>query len=229
MPSCGYEPIDRKRTKKILSFGKKTWKFPKAYAILIDTLCKSFYLEVMFMEYIEKRLEGDIKYSGVIVKVRLDKAELINGDIVKREVVEHPGGVTVLPVDEDGNCYMVRQFRYPFQRMMLEAPAGKLEYGEDPRDCAVRELSEETGFSADEMIYLGACCTSPGFSTEVLHIYLALGLHAGESHPDEDEFLDVEKHSLTELSEKVMSGEIDDGKTIVTVLKAEKYLKQRQA
>ena len=105
------------------------WKFPKAYAILIDTLCKSFYLEVMFMEYIEKRLEGDIKYSGVIVKVRLDKAELINGDIVKREVVEHPGGVTVLPVDEDGNCYMVRQFRYPFQRMMLEAPAGKLEYG----------------------------------------------------------------------------------------------------
>ena len=124
---------------------------------------------------------------------------------------------------------MVRQFRYPFQRMMLEAPAGKLEYGEDPRDCAVRELSEETGFSADEMIYLGACCTSPGFSTEVLHIYLALGLHAGESHPDEDEFLDVEKHSLTELSEKVMSGEIDDGKTIVAVLKTEKYLKQRQA
>lgn len=181
------------------------------------------------MEYIEKRLEGDIKYSGVIVNVRLDKAELINGDVVKREVVEHPGGVTVLPVDEDGNCYMVRQFRYPFQRMMLEAPAGKLEYGEDPRDCAVRELSEETGFSADEMIYLGACCTSPGFSTEVLHIYLALGLHAGESHPDEDEFLDVEKHSLAELSEKVMSGEIDDGKTIVAVLKTEKYMKQRQA
>ena len=103
MPSCGYEPIDRKRTEKILSFGKKMWKFPKAYAILINTLCKSFYLEVMFMEYIEKRLEGDIKYSGVIVKVRLDKAELINGDIVKREVVEHPGGVAVLPVDEYGN------------------------------------------------------------------------------------------------------------------------------
>ena len=70
MPSCGYEPIDRKRTEKILSFGKKMWKFPKAYAILINTLCKSFYLEVMFMEYIEKRLEGDIKYSGVNVTVR---------------------------------------------------------------------------------------------------------------------------------------------------------------
>lgn len=179
------------------------------------------------MEYLEKRLSGETKYTGVIVNVRLDKAELVNGDIVKREVVEHPGGVTILPVDADGNCYMVRQFRYPFGRMMLEAPAGKLEKGENHRECAVRELSEETGLSADEIIYMGACCTSPGFSTEVLHIYLALGLHSGESHPDEDEFLDVEKHSLKELSEMVMSGEIDDGKTIVAVLKAEKYLKER--
>ena len=172
------------------------------------------------MEYIEKRLEGDIKYSGVIVNVRLDKAELINGGVVKREVVEHPGGVTVLPVDEDGNCYMVRQFRYPFQRMMLEAPAGKLEYGEDPRGCAVRELSEETGFSADEMIYLGACCTSPGFSTEVLHIYLALGLHAGESHPDEDEFLKVANIPFAELKDMCLFGGIQDAKTVIAVLKA---------
>lgn len=181
------------------------------------------------MEYLEKRLCGEIKYTGVIVNVRLDKAELVNGDIVNREVVEHPGGVTILPVDNDGNCYMVRQFRYPFGRMMLEAPAGKLEKGEDHRACAVRELSEETGLSADEIIYMGACCTSPGFSTEVLHIYLALGLHDGESHPDEDEFLDVQKYSLSELSRMVMTGEIDDGKTIVAVLKAEKYLRERKS
>lgn len=179
------------------------------------------------MEYVEKRLTGETKYRGVIVNVRLDNAELVNGDIVKREVVEHPGGVTILPVDDDGFCYMVRQFRYPFGRTMLEAPAGKLEKGEDHRECAVRELSEETGLSADEIIYMGACCTSPGFSTEVLHIYLALGLHSGESHPDADEFLDVEKHSLKELSQMVMSGEIDDGKTIVAVLKAEKLLQER--
>lgn len=180
------------------------------------------------MEYLEKQLDSEVKYKGVIVTVRLDNAELHNGKKVKREVVEHPGGVTILPVDAEGNCYMVRQFRYPFGRMILEAPAGKLEYGEDHRVCAERELSEETGFTADELIYMGTCCTSPGFSSEVLHIYLALGLHEGESHPDQDEFLNVEKMSLEKLSEMVMAGEIDDGKTIVAILKAEKFFQNRQ-
>ena len=176
------------------------------------------------MDYIEKRIDGEIKYKGVIVTVRLDRAELCNGAVVRREVVEHPGGVTILPVDRDGYCYMVRQYRYPMGRMMLEAPAGKLEYGEDPMVCAVRELSEETGFTADEYIDMGSCCTSPGFSSEVLHIYLARGLHQGKSHPDQDEFLNMEKISLKQLNDMVMSGEIDDAKTIIAVLKAEKYL-----
>ncbi|MDO4815274.1 MAG: NUDIX hydrolase [Bacillota bacterium] len=176
------------------------------------------------MELEERRISGEIKYDGVIVKVRLDNAELINGKVVKREVVEHPGGVTVLPVDEQGYCYCVKQFRYPFQRVMLEAPAGKLEYGEDHRECAVRELSEETGLTADKLTYLGPCCTSPGFSSEVLHIYLATGLHEGESHPDEDEFLNVEKHHINELAGLCMNGEIDDAKTVIAVLKAQKLL-----
>ena len=176
------------------------------------------------MDYTERPVGSVEKYKGIIVRVRLDDAELYTGKVVKREVVEHPGSVTILPVDEEGNCTMVRQFRYPFGRMMLEAPAGKLEYGEDPRDCAVRELSEETGFTADELIDLGRCCTSPGFSTEVLHIYLALGLHAGESHPDQDEFLNVEKIPLHTLSRMVMDGEIDDAKTSGAVRRAEKYL-----
>ncbi len=176
------------------------------------------------MELIEKKISGEIKYKGVIVNVRLDDAELINGKIVKREVVEHPGGVTVLPIDRDGYCYCVRQFRYPFQRAMLEAPAGKLEYGEDHRECAIRELSEETGLTADELIYLGPCCTSPGFSSEVLHIYIARGLHGGQSHPDEDEFLNIEKHHISELVKLCMTGKIDDAKTIVAVLKANTLL-----
>ena len=177
------------------------------------------------MDCTEKRIDGEIKYQGVIVTVRLDRAELSNGKIVRREVVEHPGGVTILPVDENGMCTMVRQFRYPFGRLMLEAPAGKLEKGEDPLESAVRELGEETGLTADRLVDLGKCCTSPGYSSEVLHIYLALGLHEGKSHPDEDEFLNTEKISLAELSRMVMDGEIDDAKTIVAVLKAEKYLK----
>jgi ADP-ribose pyrophosphatase len=180
------------------------------------------------LDYFEKRLDGEVKYTGVIVNVRLDRAELDNGAVVRREVVEHPGGVTILPVDRDGNCYMVRQFRYPIGHMMLEAPAGKLEYGEDHRISAVRELSEETGLSADELIYMGSMCTSPGISTEVLHLYMALGLHAGESHPDENELLNVEKIPLSELSDMVMRGEIEDAKTALIVLKTEKYLKDHK-
>lgn len=175
----------------------------------------------------EKRIDGEIKYKGVIVNVRLDRAELVNGKIVRREVVEHPGGVTILPVDENGVCTMVRQFRYPHGKMILEAPAGKLEPGEDPFESAVRELSEETGYTADKWINFGPCFTSPGFSSEVLHIYMALGLHEGQSHPDEDEFLNTEKIPLSELSRMVMANEIEDAKTIVAVLKAEKYFKER--
>ena len=179
------------------------------------------------MDFFEQRIDRDDKYHGIIVDVHLDHVRLNDGSISRREVVEHPGGVTILPVEEAGNCYMVRQFRYPAGHMMLEAPAGKLEYGEDHRECAVRELSEETGFSADELIYLGGFYTSPGFSSELLHIYLALGLHAGESHRDEREFLDVEKIPLRQLSDMVMANEIEDAKTIIAILKAVKVLKER--
>lgn len=172
----------------------------------------------------EKKIDGETLYKGIIVDVSMDHAELINGDIVRREVVHHPGGVTIIPVEEDGTVWCVRQFRYPMQREMLEVPAGKLEYGEKPLPAAERELSEETGLAAGRMVYLGECCTSPGFSTEVLHIYLALELRRGEAHPDEDEFLNVEKHSLEALTDMVMAGEIDDAKTIIAVLKARRFL-----
>ena len=179
------------------------------------------------MDYFEQRIDRDDKYHGIIVDVHLDNVRLSDGSKARREVVEHPGGVTILPVDEAGNCYMVRQFRYPAGHMMLEAPAGKLEYGEDHRECAVRELSEETGFTADELIYLGGFYTSPGFSSELLHVYLALGLHAGESNREEGELLNVEKHSLQALEQMIMNNEKKEEKTIIAVLKAEKVLKDR--
>lgn len=179
------------------------------------------------MKLIEKRIDGELQYKGIIVNVHLDRAELVNGAIVKREIVEHPGGVTILPVDEDGCSYLVRQYRYPIGKMMLEAPAGKLEYGEDPLECALRELKEETGFTADNIVYFGKCCTSPGISTEVLHIYLATGLHSGESHPDDNEFLNVEKYSLDELDDMICNNEIEDAKTQVAILRALRYLRNK--
>lgn len=179
------------------------------------------------MKCVEKRLDGEVKYDGIIVKVRMDHAQLEDGRVVPREVVEHPGGVGILPVDDEGFCYMVRQFRYPFSRQMLEIPAGKLEYGEDPLACAVRELGEETGFTADELIPMGKCLTSPGISSETLYLYLARGLRAGDAHPDEGEFLNVEKYPLDELAAMAYGNELEDGKTQIAVLKAERLLKGR--
>lgn len=179
------------------------------------------------MELVEKRIDGEYKFKGHICSLRVDRAELPDGKIVGREVVEHAGGVAVLPVDEDGNCYMVSQFRYPMERVMLEVPAGKIDGSEGHRVCAERELSEETGFTADELLYLGGFASSPGFCTEVLHIYLARGLHRGEMHLDEGEFLNVEKYPLSELLGMLDKGQIEDGKTAIALLFADRLINGR--
>ena len=148
------------------------------------------------MDYTETPIRRLCSYTGLITSTTLDIVSLKNGKTSMREVIEHPGGVTVIPVDEDGNVYCVRQFRYPLAAHLLEVPAGKLEPGEKPLEAAKRELSEETGIEADEYIDLGKTYPSPGFCKEVLYIYLARGLHFGKSHPDENEFLDVEKIAI---------------------------------
>lgn len=176
------------------------------------------------MELAEKTVESQVVYRGVIVNVRMDRAELINGKVVNREVVEHPGGVCVLPLHDDGTVSVVRQFRYPFQQVVTELPAGKLERGENHRLCGLRELEEEVGMIPGEFLYLGCLYTSPGFSDEVLHMYLARDLHQGTVHPDEDEFLETDRMPLSELLDRVMSGEIQDAKTVALVLKAARYL-----
>lgn len=180
------------------------------------------------MELTEKTLSSELKYSGVIVDVTLDRAQLVDGRKVLREVVHHPGGVSVLPVDDEGNCYLVRQFRYPPMRQVLEIPAGKRERGEEPLTCAVRELGEETGFTADRFVDLGHFYATPGYSTEVIYVYLATGLHPGKSHPDDGEFLNVEKISLDTLTDMAMRGELVDGKTLIAVLKASRFLEEER-
>ena len=176
------------------------------------------------MELFEKTVSSEIKFKGRIVTVRLDKAELPNGRIASREVVEHPGGVCILPLYDDNTVTVVRQFRYPFQKVVTELPAGKLEKGEAHRPAALRELEEEVGVTCGKLTYLGCLYSSPGFSTEVLHMYLAQELKQGECHPDDDEFLETERIPFSTLLEQVMSGEIVDAKTVALVLKTKLFL-----
>jgi ADP-ribose pyrophosphatase len=178
------------------------------------------------MGFFEKPIERKTVYEGRIVNVRADIAELHTGKQVFREVVEHPGGVAIVPVTADGNVLMVRQYRYPMGEELLEIPAGKLERGENPLDCAVRELSEETGCTAGKWLSLGALYPSPGFCEEVLHLYLATELTRGTAHPDEDEFLSVEEVSFRALTELILDNRLPDSKTVTGVLKAMRLLEK---
>ena len=186
------------------------------------------------MDYTEKKLRRLNTYEGIIINVGLDRVSLPDGSEAFREIVEHPGGACILPVDGEGNAYCaidendnvltVKQYRYAFQAVLEELPAGKLERGEDPLVCAVRELGEETGFTAGRIVPLGAYHSSPGFSSERLYLYLALDLSRGEAHPDEGEFLDLVKLPFSELLAMVKRGEISDGKTAIAALQAEHIL-----
>ena len=180
--------------------------------------------EEYLMDLTERTLSSETVYQGKIVTLLVDQAELPNGMQAKREVVLHPGGVAILPLDRDGNVTLVQQYRYPFHQLLLELPAGKLDEGEDHRVAAARELSEETGLEAGELTYLGCILASPGFCTEKLHMYLARDLSRAQSHPDDDEFLNVVTMPFEELVQKVMDGTLEDAKTVATVLKTKVLL-----
>ena len=178
------------------------------------------------MRFFERQTETKTVYEGLIVNIRSDVAELQNGSLVAREVVEHPGGVGIVPVTSDNKILMVRQYRYPMEEELLEIPAGKLDAGEAPIDCAVRELSEETGCTAGRLVDLGAIYPSPGFCRETLFLFLALDLDYGEMHLDENELLNVEAVDIDELMRLIMKNELPDAKSVIGIMKAREYLQR---
>ena len=176
------------------------------------------------MELTEKTLSSEKIFDGRILHVRRDTVLLPNGHQSTREVVDHPGGVCVLALDDQERVLVVSQFRYPYGEVLRELPAGKLEYGEDPAQAAIRELREETGAVAGSFQSLGELYPSPGYCGEIIRMYLARDLSFGDTDPDEDEFLGLERVPFSQLVEQVLSGEIKDAKTIAAVLKVKLLL-----
>lgn len=171
------------------------------------------------MTHFEKKLSGETVLNGIIINVEHDKVLLENGQEAMREVVRHRGAVAILAV-EDGEILLVRQFRYPLNAELLEIPAGKLEAGEEPLPAAFRELKEETGGICGEMIPLGSYYGSPGICDEKIWLYFARITGRGETHPDEDEFLTLEKYTPAQLDELIARGEVQDGKTLSALVLA---------
>ena len=179
------------------------------------------------MDLIEKKLSSEEIFDGVAIHLFRDEILLPNGNKGVREVVRHPGAVCVIPITDEGEVIFVNQFRYALDRVTLEVPAGKLEKGEDPMEAALRELSEETGVTAQNIEPLDALYTSPALIDEIIYMYIATGLSQGEQHLDDDEFVNAVKIPLSEAIDMVMSGKILDAKTQLIILKAAKYLENK--
>lgn len=179
------------------------------------------------MDFTEKTIESRQIFEGRVIKVRVDKVRLHEGQVSEREIVDHVGAVAVVPLDENGRVYLVRQYRKPMEKMLLEIPAGKLDPGEDPLECACRELTEEIGFFPQTMRKLSYYYSSPGFSNEAIHLYLATDLVRQEVPPVEGEYLEIVSMPLEEALEMAMTHQMDDGKTIMGLLMAAKLVGEK--
>ncbi|WP_134698882.1 NUDIX hydrolase [Ammoniphilus sp. YIM 78166] len=168
-------------------------------------------------KYQERTVNSERIFEGKVITLQVDEVELPNGNLSKREIVRHPGAVAVIAVTPEDKMVLVRQFRKPLEKTILEIPAGKLEKGEAPIDCAKRELIEETGYRATDMKHVSSFYTSPGFADELIHIYEATGLTAGEAKPDHDEFVDLVEVTWDEANGYIQSGDIIDAKTVFAV------------
>lgn len=168
----------------------------------------------------EKFLKSKEVFTGNLLTVYCDQVELPNGKEASREFIRHPGAIAVVPVTNDGKIVLVRQYRYPVGKNMLEVPAGKLDKGEQPDQCVLRELEEETGYVAKNIRKLSSIYTTPGFTDEVIHLYIAEELTLAKQCPDEDEFLDVEVYTKEEIRAMIEDGTINDAKSMLALLLA---------
>ncbi len=178
--------------------------------------------------YEEKTMKSDKLYEGKIVNLRIDTVELPDKKYSKREIVEHPGGVAVIPVTEHNSMILVKQYRKAVERFLYELPAGKLELNEEPRETAVRELKEETGYVANKLTYLYEFYTSPGYCNEKMYLFLGEDLVEGTAEPDSGEFIVCEELKIEDLLKMIDRGEIMDAKTIIGIYLARDYFKAKQ-
>lgn len=174
----------------------------------------------------EKTISSERIYEGKIINLKVDEVNLPNGKTSKRELIEHPGAVAILAITPENKIIMVEQYRKALERSIIEVPAGKLEKGESPETTAMRELEEETGFSADSLELIQSFSTSPGFADEVVHLYLAVGLKKSESGAvtDDDEFVELMEVTIEEAEEMMRNNQIYDAKTAFAVLWAKQRL-----
>jgi len=178
------------------------------------------------IENLEEKMVNTKKiFEGKIIKLFFDEVMLPNNKIATREKVWHPGAVAVVPVTTDNEIILIKQFRYPVEDVLIEIPAGKLDKDEVPMVCARRELSEEVGAVGGSLIHLTSFHTTPGFSNELLHLYMAINFERKENKPDEDEFLQIIKVPLKNSLDWVFEGKIKDAKSIIGILMANEYLK----
>lgn len=163
----------------------------------------------------ERVVDTELAYEGSFLKVSRDHVRLPNGAVATREYIRHPGAVVILPILDDGRILLERQFRYPMGRVFIEFPAGKIDPGEAPLDCAKRELQEETGYTARDWQFLTTIHNAIAYSDEHLDLFIARGLSAGPARLDDEEFLETFSATLPELMELVRSGQVTDVKTVI--------------
>jgi ADP-ribose pyrophosphatase len=175
----------------------------------------------------ESTVETRTVYRGNFLRVKHDRVGLPDGGSATREYIVHPGAVMIVPLLDDGRLVLERQYRYPLRRVMLEFPAGKLEWGESPLECARRELTEETGYTATRWARAGALHNAIAYSDEVIEVWFARGLTLGERSLDHGEFLDVTVMTAGELDAAAQDGRVTDAKTLIGLLWLQNWLQDR--